>query len=241
MPRKPLSSGLQLLTAPKTLTVFLLGGVAIGVLGNAVYQLLTNWLTTSYTGAAIILGIALLALLVVVVWLGQYAKEFRYAPPLAGKRSPALRQGLILLVSNEPVLRRAVDWHARQLRHCWLLYSEQTMELALKLKNELTAAGKDVHTELVGDVFDPMQCYEVVNRIYSALPDGLLPQDVILDFTGMTAAASVGAVLACLDEKRAMQYTPATYDEEMKALQPHDPVEIVLHWGLFTEKADKQS
>ena len=51
MRRTSRSSGLELLTAPKTLSTFLLGGVALGVLGNAVYQLLTNWLSTDNSAA----------------------------------------------------------------------------------------------------------------------------------------------------------------------------------------------
>ena len=46
--RLPLASGIQVLTAPKTLFTFLTGGIALSVLGNAVYQLLTNWLPTSH-------------------------------------------------------------------------------------------------------------------------------------------------------------------------------------------------
>ena len=42
--RLPLASGIQVLTAPKTLLTFLTGGIALSVLGNAVYQLLTSWL-----------------------------------------------------------------------------------------------------------------------------------------------------------------------------------------------------
>jgi hypothetical protein len=72
-----------------------------------------------------------------------------------------------------------------------------------------------------------------VERIYSDLPPGCLETDVILDFTGMTACASVGSVLACLNENRSIQYTPAQYDTTLKAMQPLDPVEVVLHWGML--------
>jgi hypothetical protein len=65
--RLPLTSGIQVLTAPKTLLTFLTGGIAVSVLGNAVYQLLTNWLPTSnYT----IIGIIIVSVLVLVGWDG---------------------------------------------------------------------------------------------------------------------------------------------------------------------------
>jgi hypothetical protein len=72
-----------------------------------------------------------------------------------------------------------------------------------------------------------------VDAIYTQLPAGCTPTDVIPDFTGMTTIASVGAVLACLDEQRAMQYTPAVFDETLHAIQPRDPVEVVLSWGML--------
>jgi hypothetical protein len=75
--RLPLASGIQVLTAPKTLLTFLTGGIALSVLGNAVYQLLTNWLSTSnYT----IIGIIMVSVLVLagVAWMIEHlARRWR--------------------------------------------------------------------------------------------------------------------------------------------------------------------
>jgi hypothetical protein len=87
----------------------------------------------------------------------------------------------------------------------------------------------------VENVFNPMALKEKVGRIYENLPGGLEETDVILDFTGLTALASVGAVLACLDEKRSIQYVPAEYDRQLKPIKALDPVEIVLTWRIFGE------
>jgi hypothetical protein len=46
--RLPLASGIQVLTAPQTLLTFPTGGIALSVLGNALYPLLTSWLPTSH-------------------------------------------------------------------------------------------------------------------------------------------------------------------------------------------------
>lgn len=233
------SSGLQLITAPKTLTTFLIGGVALGVVGNAVYQLLTNWLTTSnYAAVRIIIGS--LAVLIGVLWfLSRLAHRLRPAPPIPNKRPPDKRRGIIFLVSNEPTIRKALAWHAESLEWCWLVCSEQTMPLAAKLRAELTEQGKNAELALVNDVLDPVECRNTVNGIYAKLPMGLSESDVILDFTGMTAIASVGAVLACLDEQRAIQYTPGVFDNELKAVRPRDPVEIRLNWGMLQTSADR--
>lgn len=54
----------------------------------------------------------------------------------------------------------------------------------------------------------------------------------------MTAMASVGAALACLDEQRALQYTPGVFDEKLRVIRPRDPVEVVLTWGMvYDQKA----
>lgn len=56
-------------------------------------------------GEGKIFGLALVVVLGDVGGLGRSARELRFAPQLAGKQSPAKRQGLILLVSNEMVTR----------------------------------------------------------------------------------------------------------------------------------------
>ena len=233
-----LSSGLRLITAPQTLATFLLGGVALGVLGNAAYQLLTNWLTTS-NWAALRIMIGALAVVLVAVWfLGRLAQRLRVAPPLPDKKPPAKRRGIIFLVSNEPTIRKALDWHSATIEWCRLICSEQSLPLAGKLKAELKERRVDAELVLINDVLDPIECRNTVDHIYTTLPAGLAESDVILDFTGMTAIASVGAVLACLDEQRAIQYTPGVFDAELRAVRPRDPVEIALTWNTLHLPSD---
>jgi hypothetical protein len=229
---------LELLTAPKTLSTFLLGGVALGVLGNAVYQLLTNWLSTDNSAAVRIIIGAILALAAVRWLLHRLTQRIRVAPPLPNKQAPTPRRGLICLVSaNEPTIRKALAWHAGTLQWCRLLCSEQSMPLAQKLRDELQGQRKEVELVFIHDVFDPVECRNIVDSIYANLPVGLSESEVILDFTGMTSIASVGAVLACLHEQRSIQYTPAMYDKALQAQQPRDPSEIVLNWNSVPELA----
>lgn len=231
MPRNAFTQGLQLITAPQTLTTFLVGGVAIGVLGDAVYQLLTNWLTTSNWAVwRIIIG-SVLVLLVVIWVFGRIVSKMQPAPPLPGKKAPDKRRGLIVLVSNEPTARKAIEWHLDKLELCWLVCSEQSHPVAEKLRDELLKKGRNAELIFIHDVYDPVECRNEVNRIFELLPEGYSAADVILDFTGMTAVASVGSVLACLDEDRSIQYVPGVFDKELKVIQPRDPVEIVLDWG----------
>lgn len=232
MPRTSLTRSVELLTAPKTLFMFLLGGTALGVLGSAVFQLLTNWLSTSNSAMLRIIIGAVLVLIVVLWLLHRLAQRLRLAPPLPNKQAPVPRRGLICLVSNEPTLRKALAWHAATLQWCRLLCSERSMPLAQKLRDELQSQGMDAELVFIHDVFDPVECRHAVDTLYANLPVGLPASEVILDFTGMTSIASVGAVLACLHEQRAIQYTPAMYDKALQAQQPRDPIEIILTWNI---------
>lgn len=237
-PRRLFTSGMQLLTTPQTLLTFLIGGIALGVLGNAAYQVLTNYFGTNNLAMLGIIIVALLVLAGVVAMLGHLAQRWRPAPPLPDKQTPHKRRGLIILISNAQTARRALAWHQETLEWCWLVCSEQSMPLATQLKTELQAEGKKADLVLINDVYDPLECRNKVDAIYTQLPAGLNATDVILDFTGMTSMASVGSVLACLDEQRSLQYTPGVFDAQLQAIQPRDPVEVVLTWGMvYDQKA----
>lgn len=234
--RRSFASGLQVLTAPKTLLTLLLGSVSLSVLGNSVFQVLTIWFSTTTPALVGIISGALLILCGVTWMIEHLAQRWRPVPPLPNKQTPDKRRGLIVLVSSAPTVRQALAWHHDILEWCWLVCSAQSMPLATQLKAELQAEGKKADLVLINDVYDPLECRTKVDAIYTQLPAGLSPSDVILDFTGMTAMASVGAVLACLDEQRSLQYTPGVFDEKLRVIQPRDPVEVVLTWGMVSDQ-----
>lgn len=228
-----------MLFSPEAVAPFLLGSLMMAVAGNAFYELLTNLLGTSNKA---IIGIGIGALLILggaVVALKHFAKQFQATPTLIGKRPPDPRKGLILLVSEEETCRKAIDWHRERLTHCWLFYStkSKSQDTAERLRQELAGTGVRAEMVFVSDVYDPLEFKQKVEGVYAALPEGFVESDVILDFTGMTGCASVGSVIACLDEQRPKQYTPGHYDAKLDAMQPLDPVEIVLHWGLLCSPA----
>lgn len=209
----------------------------MAVAGNALYGLLTNMLGTSNKS---IIGIGISALLVLggaVMALKYIIKQFHIAPALSGKRPPTPRKGLILMVSEIETCRKAIDWHRDELKHCWLLYSAKTQDTAEKLRQESDETGVKTEMMFISDVYDPLEFKQKVESIYAAPPERLVESDVILDFTGMTGCASVGGVIACLDEQRPKQYTPGQYNQQLKAIQPLNPVEIVLHWDLLRSPA----
>jgi len=227
------ASGLHLMFTPEALVPFLIGSLALAVLGNAVYQLLANRLGTGNLAVVKIVAGSLLLLFGAAWFLSLFVNRLRPLPPLVGKQVPEKRKGLILLVSNESTTRKAIKWHYAVLKRCWLLCSTQSANIAENLKTELAGQDKTADVILINDVFDPLEYRDKVEAIYANLPKGWTESDAILDFTGMTACASVGSVLACLNEQRPIQYVPAHYDATLKAMVPIDPVEVVLHWGVL--------
>lgn len=165
--RRSFASGMQLLTTPQSLLTFLIGGIALGVLGNAVYQVLTNYFGTNNSVIArIILG-ALLVLVGVAAMLGHLTQRWRTAPPLPDKQTPQKRRGLILLISNEQTARRALTWHQETLEWCCLVCSVQSMPLATQFEAELQAQGKKAKLVLINDVYDLLECRNQVDAIYT--------------------------------------------------------------------------
>jgi hypothetical protein len=115
-----------------------------------------------------------------------------------------------------------------------LLCSAQSASIAESIKRDFVEQGVKAHLIMINDVFDPLEYKQKVEHIYSDLPADCQETEVILDFTGMTACASVGSVLASLSEHRSIQYTPAQYDTSLKTVVPLDPVEVILRWGLLS-------
>jgi hypothetical protein len=228
-----LSRGLRKIFSEQPLLYFLIGTVAISVLGNAAYQFFTN-ITGTSNKAVVVIALGSILILLWAAWHVERLIKFgKPANPMANESRPTPRQGLILLVSREETCRKAIQWHQQRLGWCWLICSGQTKILADKLKGELEDVNIRVEIEQVENVFNPIALKEKVEHIYENLPEKLEETDVILDFTGLSALASVGAVLACLDEKRSIQYVPAEYDRQLRPVKALDPVEIVLTWRII--------
>lgn len=230
MAKKTLS-GWEILFSPDLLLPFVFSAVALGILGNAVFSLLTNWLTSS-DSALIRISIGAFLSIILFGWL---LKHFLYNRQIAafsmGKKKPDQRKGLILLISNILTAKAAIQFHKELLTHCWLVCSESSEKSGIELKNQYENESTEFTIIPINDqdVFDPLIFKNEIEKIYSNLPSFFSEQDIIVDFTGMTAVASVGAVLACVGKDRPMQYVPAPYSQKLKAVQPLEPIEIELN------------
>ncbi|MBD6620458.1 CRISPR-associated protein [Komarekiella sp. 'clone 1'] len=217
--------------SPETLFPFLIGTIFLSVLSNAVTQILFSWLGTS---VKVSIGIALGAVCIFAlsVWLfGIGLSRLRQKTEVKlDKVSPAKRRGLILLVSRPEPCRKAINYHIPLLECVWLICSQETLTVAQNLQQEF-AQLKIPAPIVVNDIYDPLDFYKCVKKIYKNLPDSWNIADVIADYTGMTAHGSVGMVLASLGGQYSLQYTPAEIDKttQKPTGRSLSPIEIALY------------
>lgn len=213
--------------SPEALVPFLFGSVALGVLSNAAFTLLANQFGTESSSVLLIAvgSLASLALAVFfVIWRMQSSPESTVLP---GKRSPAKHRGLIFLISNKEPCRKAIAFHGTVLERVWLICSTATLPLCDELRKDFPKLIPD-DPLIINDVYDPLEYYSAVERIHRTLPDGWANAEVIADYAGMTVQASVGTVMACLNGRHPLQYTPAKFDEQRKPIGSLDPIEITF-------------
>jgi hypothetical protein len=217
---------------PRTYIPFLIGSIALGVVSNGVYSLLTHWLgDTPPRIALIVVGTLAIFLFTVFVVARRLPGGVRRVA--RDSRSPQKRRGLIFMVSQMDPCRKAVAYHRPMLERCWLLCSTQTMTMAAALRDEFERSGLDVGDPIViNDVNDPLEFRREIDKIYGTLPADWQASEVIADYLGMTAHASVGMVLACLEADRPLEYTLPVYDDQRKPVGALDPLEIVLDWEV---------
>jgi len=227
---------------PQTLLPFLFGSVFLAVLGSAVWQILLD-LVGKLTGgnttlAAILIGLG--SLLIFLVSVRLFAQGLRKLEPqtIADAQIPSKHRGLILLVSQKVPCQIAIQHHLPTLERCWLLYSAESQDMADFLQNAFSQFELAFKLIRVNDVYNPLEFYQHVRRIYAQLPQGWSPQQVIADYTGMTAHGSVGIVLASLaaSPHTPLQYTPADPNHPGASLTP---MEIVLRPQTATPKSER--
>jgi hypothetical protein len=213
MADKPqLSPGFARLTDAGYPLLFVLGGALMSVLGNSIYDMARLGFGD---GGALRVAIVAAGLLIVLAWVvAAHMRRMATRGAFRVESQPQApeKRGLICLVSNEPVVRRAVEYHSRHLEHLWLVASSATAATAEGLKTEFEVKHEGLQVSVRHlqdeDVFGPEATRAILEGIYADLPEGLAARDVIADFTGGNKAMTAGVVLACLDADRDVQYVP---------------------------------
>jgi hypothetical protein len=246
--KRTFSQALRIFFSPETIVPFLLGSVCLSVLGNSVYDILKNTFGTTTPelskvaiGAFFILGAAIILVSLIIA---RRLAALRVDTPfeVSQKALDRLYPGLILLVSRVESCQTAIAFHQKVLKRCWLICSNQSQ--SLEAAQELRRLYPDVCVDdpiVVQDVYDPLTFRDNIDSIYRRrLPNGWQETDVITDYTGMTAHASVGAVLACLKTNRPLQYTPAKVDANGKIIGSLDPIKVILDQPLTTMENEEK-
>ena len=213
---------------------FFIGALTLTLIQDSFYKLLEDnvgrFLGKNVSPA---IWIFLLASIVLFVYVrvrsavDYRTEKLRRSAPTAHKQTPHKHKGLILLVSNVIACRTAIEWHLPKLECCWLICSEQTSRNAQELRQEYPQQCSPALV-VIDDVNDPIEFQTKINDIYQQLPSDWQESDIVADYTGMTAHASVGMALACFNTDRSLQYTPALRNSKGKVIDSVEPIEIVL-------------
>lgn len=234
--RNPLSQALKIVFSPETILPFLVGSVFLAVLGNSVYDIFKKTFGETIPDLVKIAAIALLILgsaVGTVSWvIAHRLSRLPIDVPFEVQQKALDRRykGLILLVSNPEVCRTAIQFHQPTLKRCWLICSSKTLDQAEALQHQFPECVEQ--PIVINDIYDPLKFRNCIHAIYrTRLPKGWQASDVIADYTGMTAHASVGTVLACVGSDRPLQYTPAKVDRHDKITGSLSPIRILLYRG----------
>jgi hypothetical protein len=237
--RNTLSQAIKIVFSPETILPFLVGSVSLAIFGNAVYDIFKNIFGTTTPDLIKIAAIALLILVAavaIVAWVvAQRLSRLPIDVPFEVQQKKLDRQykGLILLVSSAEASATAIRFHLPRLERCWLICSPKTLDQAQELCRQFPKVCMD-QPIIINDVYDPLKFRNCINAIYhTRLPKGWLESDVIADYTGMTAHASVGTVLACVGRDRPLQYTPAKVDSQGKIVGSLSPIKVTLDFSVM--------
>lgn len=243
MKGRSLNTALKMIFSTEAIAPFVIASLCLSITASAIYGLLIKWIGDSANGlVSIAIGAAMIMVLTTIFLVNVIKKRLKLKCPSTGERSPAKHKGIIFLVGRKEACVAAVKHHQPVLEHIWLVYSPMTTSVALELEDILEDKSINVKLKPIENAFSLLQVRDMVDAILtSELPDGILEEDVISDFTGMTALASVGTVLACLSPNRKLQYTPAIQDKNGNPSgESGEPIEVVLTWDNALEKPTEE-
>lgn len=233
--RNTLTQAIKIVLNAETILPFLVGSVFLAVFGSAVYDIFKNIFGTTTPA---LLKIAAMSLLILAIAVGalswvisQRLSRISIDIPFEVQQKQLDRKykGLILLVSQPEACETAIQFHLPTLKRCWLICSKERLAIAHDLCRRFPKVCIDPPI-VVNDIYNPLEFRTHVSSIYrTRLPKGWQESEVIADYTGMTAHASVGTVLACLGTTRPLQYTPAKFDRQGKIVGSLEPIRILLH------------
>lgn len=225
--------------ARKSPLIFFAVAFAIGISVN----FFSSWLQC-YAWAGWVFGLGVPVLLLAVIASPLIERVWRYpdAVPVIIPKARSCK-GLVVVMSlgrGSGSARAAILYHAKSLERIWIVQSKSSADESLKVVREVCAAtGLDPNQfsyySLTDEEFslNPERVKDLIEEeVYGNLGD-LSPEDIVIDITGGTKVASVGASLVGLPRGRRLEVVgPAGVDENGYATAAGDPFEIVMDYGL---------
>lgn len=226
---------------PKVPILFLLGSLALALMGNAMYDLLiTMYGATPRTywsvgiGAMLIFGFVIFGFRLLVGILERRRQGRVITVP--SEQHVAPHTGLLLLVGPNPNApdKAIADYHLRdlQLKHCWLVASPEARLRMSDLAQWLNDRNVYAHPLPVDNAHQSHLTYQAVTEGVRAARTIIGAQALIVDITGGTKPMTVGAVLACLDTETPLEYYlhPVLPDGSPDLKGQPKPMRVDLHY-----------
>ncbi|MDW5550411.1 hypothetical protein [Methanosarcina sp.] len=106
---------------------------------------------------------------------------------------------------------KALDYHLKfgDLKHCWLIYSDQSgvnVDVMKSFFEIITDDVVKVHFVKIEDPNDSKHIKKKIDEIYDNLPDGVKENKVIADITAGNKPMTAAMVLSCLKSDRNLEY-----------------------------------
>lgn len=220
--------------------IFFAVAFAVGISVN----FLSSWLQDqTWAGWVFGLGVPLVLLAVIASpWIGRIWRYPEAVPVIVPQARPC--KGLVVIVSRGPgsgSAKAAIEYHAESLQRVWVVHSESSAKEAAAVVQAVCEAsarltrGHFLFLDLPNAdfLFNPEAMRNLIEeQVYGELGD-LKPEDVIVDVTGGTKAASVGASLAGLPRARRLEVVRfGAVDDQGRATSAGDPFEIRMDYKL---------
>jgi len=241
---KFLPPAINIFLEPNLVVPFLIGTISVAIISMALYDFLKEVIDAhTFHGRYLLLAGGVFAILIgVAYWLEHALKEATHIISPRGSVAPQ-RKAVIVLGSEDSVVRKALEHHIPVIEHAWVIASDRDAEMAQRIKHDLAPRIKSME---VRKVFNPGDWYEasrIVRDIIDHRPKILLPRDFIVDVTGLTKPASIGAFLSALQTGAGIQYTPRkeTVNPQGKTVAPLQPVQIEINLDAIAPSLPKHS
>lgn len=223
--RKGLSEIFALIFDPKIPILFILGAIALAVIGNGAYDLLLAFLGSSPTKIMYII-VGTLAILI-----GTTAILWSLVRSRLDSKEPI--SGLIVLVSpqtsfdiseNNSIEKIIIEHHIRNgcLTWCGLVSSSGAEDKTKMLSTWLINQNIESNRYTVYDEFDEDLSYEAVNSLFSIAHQILKHRSILVDVTRGTKLMTVGAIKACIENDLPLQVMKVPHrSNNLAHAQPH--------------------